>query len=102
MNAIGFEIEDKYEFPRHPVIGAPGAFSKSEMQDLTRYALARHVQLVPQIQAPAHMAYVLKHEEFRHLRADGSNYQASMCDEEAISLIGVERQGPQNRSSSGV
>ncbi len=87
VNAIGFEIEDKYEFPRHPVIGAPGAFTKAEMQDLTRYALERHIQLVPQIQAPAHMAYVLKHDQFRHLRADGSNYQACMCDEEAISLI---------------
>ncbi len=87
VNAIGFEIEDKYEFPRHPVIGAPGAFTKSEMQDLTRYALERHIQLIPQIQAPAHMAYVLKHEEFKRFRADGNNYQASMCDEEALSLI---------------
>ena len=88
VNAIGFEIEDKYEFPRHPVVGVPGAFTKAEMQDLTRYALERHIQLVPVIQAPAHMAYVLKHDEFKHLRADeGSNYQACMCDEEAVSLI---------------
>jgi hypothetical protein len=87
VNAIGFEIEDKYEFPRHPVIGAPGAFSKGEMQELTRFALERHIQLVPQVQAPAHMAYALKHEEFRHLRADGCNYQADMCNEEAIALI---------------
>ena len=86
-NAIGFEIEDKYEYPRHPVIGAPGAFTKAQMQELTAYALARFVQLVPQIQSPAHMAYVLKHEEFAHLRADGSNYQACMCDPEAIRLI---------------
>ncbi len=86
-NAIGFEIEDKYEFPRHPVVGAPGAFTRAQMQELTRYALERNIQLVPQIQAPAHMAYVLKHEEFKRLRADGSNYQASMCDEEAIALI---------------
>ena len=87
INAIGFEIEDKYEYPHHPVIGAPGAFTRAEIQDLTKYALERHIQLVPQIQAPAHMAYVLKHEEFKRLRADGSNYQACMCDEEAIALI---------------
>ena len=87
VNAIGFEIEDKYEFPRHPAVGAPGAFTKAEMQDLARYALERHIQLVPQIQAPAHMAYALKHEEFKDLRADGSNYQACMCDEKAISFI---------------
>lgn len=87
INAIGFEIEDKYEYPRHPIIGAPGAFTKAQMQELTRYALDRYIQLVPQVQAPAHLAYVLKHKKFAHLRADGNNYQACMCDSEAISLI---------------
>jgi len=58
------------------------------MQELTRYALDRHIQIVPDIQAPAHMAYVLKHKEFAHLKADPeSNYQACMCDQEAINLI---------------
>jgi len=87
VNAVVFEIEDKYEFPSHPVIGAPGAFTKAEMQDLTTYAMERFIQLIPNIQAPAHMAYVLKHEEFAHLKSDSSNYQICMCDEEAIQLI---------------
>ncbi len=87
INAVAFEIEDKYEYPRHPVIGAPGAFTKSDMQDLTRYASERFIQLVPDVQAPAHLSYVLKHKEFSHLKADGSNYQICMCDEEAIQLI---------------
>jgi hypothetical protein len=88
VNAIGFELEDKYEYPTHPVIGAPGAYTKEEMQQLTRYALQRHIQLVPVIQSPAHMTYVLKHAEFAHLRADPqSNYQACLCDDEAIRLI---------------
>jgi hypothetical protein len=88
VNMIALEIEDKYEYPRHPVIGAPGAYTKAEMQELTRYALERHIQIVPDVQAPAHMAYVLKHKEFAHLKADpASNYQACMCDPEAINLI---------------
>ncbi|MGW8180559.1 MAG: beta-N-acetylhexosaminidase, partial [bacterium] len=88
VNAIGFEMEDKYEYPSNPIIGAPGAYTKEQMQKLTAYALERHIQLVPVIQSPAHMAYVLKHEEFKHLRADpASNYQACLCDEEAIELI---------------
>ena len=87
VNCIGFEMEDKYEYPRHPIIGAPGAYTKEEMQELTRYALERFIQLVPQIQSPAHMAYVLKHDQFAHLRADGSNYQACLCDKEAMKLI---------------
>jgi len=87
VNAILFEIEDKYEYPSHPIIGAPGSFTKAEMHELCAYALERYIQIVPVIQAPSHMSYVLKHEEFAHLRADGMNYQACMCNEEAIRLI---------------
>ena len=57
------------------------------MHELTQYALERHIQLVPNVQAPSHMAFVLKHKEFEHLRADGSNYHICMCDEEAMELI---------------
>jgi len=88
INAIAFEIEDKYEYPSHPVIAHPNAFTKEEMHELTRYALDRYIQLIPNVQAPAHMAFVLKHKEFEHLRAEQeSNYQACMCDEEAMDLI---------------
>jgi hexosaminidase len=88
VNMIALEIEDKYEYPRHPVIGAPGAYTKAEMQELTRYALDRYIQIVPNVQAPAHMAFVLKHNQFDHLRADPvSNYQVCMCNPEAIGLI---------------
>jgi hexosaminidase len=88
VNMIALEVEDKYEYPRHPVIGAPGAYTKAEMQELTRYAMERHIQIVPDVQSPAHMGYVLKHKEFAHLKADPeSNYQACMCDDEAINLI---------------
>jgi len=88
INAIAFEIEDKYEYPSHPIIGSPDAFTKEEMQELTKYAQDRFIQLVPNVQAPAHMAFVLKHKEFEHLKADEeSNFQACMCDEEAMDLI---------------
>ena len=88
INAIAFEIEDKYEYPSHPIIGSPDAFTKEEMQELTKYALDRFIQLVPNVQAPAHMAFVLKHKEFEHLKADEvSNFQACMCKEEALELI---------------
>ena len=88
VNMIAIEIEDKYEYPRHPVIGAPGAYTKAEMQELTRYALEQHIQIVPDVQSPAHMAFVLKHNEFAHLKADlASNYQVCMCEPEAINLI---------------
>jgi hypothetical protein len=86
-NMIGFELEDKFEYPSHPVIGAPGAFTTRELQELVNYGLERHIQIVPEIQAPAHMCYVLKHPEFAALRADGSNYQSCMCDPKTLDLI---------------
>ena len=87
VNMIAFELEDKFEYPSNPIIGAPGAFTTAEMQELVNYGLERFIQVVPNIQAPAHMAYVLKHPQFAHLRADGNNYQSCMCDEEAYKLI---------------
>lgn len=88
VNMIALEIEDKYVYPRHPVIGAPGAYTKEEMNELTRYARTQNIQIVPDVQSPAHMAYVLKHKEFAHLKADpASNYQVCLCDPEAIALI---------------
>jgi len=87
INAIGWELEDKFAYPSHPVIGAPGAFTPEQIQEIVDYGLERHIQVIPQVQAPAHMAYVLKHPEFAHLRSDGSNYQACLCDEETYKLI---------------
>jgi len=86
-NMIGFELEDKFEYPSHPVIGAPGAFTTRELQEIVDYGLERHIQVVPQIQAPAHMSYVLKHPEFADLRSDGSNYDSCTCDPRTMDLI---------------
>ncbi len=87
VNMIGFELEDKFAYPSHPVIGAPGAFTPAQLQEIVDYGLERFIQVVPQVQAPAHMAYVLKHPEFADLRSDGSNYQACMCDPRTYDLI---------------
>ena len=87
INTVSFEIEDKFEYPSHPIIGVPGAFTVAEMQDITRYALERHIQFIPNVQAPAHMTFVLKHKEFEHLKCDGNNYLACVEDPEAQRLI---------------
>ena len=87
LNAVSFELEDKFEYPSHPIIGAPGAFTTAELSELVRYGLERHIEIVPNVQAPAHLAYVLKHPEFAHLRCDGSNYQICMDEPEARRLL---------------
>ncbi len=86
-NVIGFELEDKFAYPTNPVIGAPGAYSPAELQEIVDYGLERFVQVVPIVQAPAHMGYVLKHPQFAHLRADGNNYMSCLCQEDTYKLI---------------
>ncbi len=86
-NMIGFELGDKFEFPSNPEIGAPGAFTTAELQDLTRYAAERFVQIVPVIQGPSHLMYALKHPKFAALKADGNNYEATLCDERTYKLM---------------
>lgn len=86
-NMIGFELEDKFAYPSHPAIGAPGAYTPAEMQEIVNYGLERFVQVVPVIQTPAHMSYVLKHPQYAHLKADGNNYQACLCLEDTYKLI---------------
>ncbi|MBI2685854.1 MAG: beta-N-acetylhexosaminidase [Acidobacteria bacterium] len=87
VNMIGFELEDKFAYPSVPGAGAPGAFTPAELQEIVNYGLERFIQVVPVIQSPAHMSYVLKNPRYAHLRADGNNYQICMCDEESYKLI---------------
>jgi len=87
VNMIGFELEDKFEYPSNPVIGAPGAFTTAQLQEIVNYGLERYIQVVPQIQAPAHLAYVLKHPQFAPLRADGNNYHSALCESRTYELI---------------
>ncbi len=68
INMLVWEWEDKFEYPSHPEISAPGAFTMEEMQEFTRYARKYHVQLVPLVQGLGHVSYILKWPQYSHLR----------------------------------
>ncbi|MHC4739599.1 MAG: glycoside hydrolase family 20 zincin-like fold domain-containing protein, partial [Planctomycetota bacterium] len=57
INMLVWEWEDKFAYPSHPEIGAPGAFTMEEMQAFTRYARKYHVQLVPLVQGLGHVSF---------------------------------------------
>jgi hexosaminidase len=76
MNMLIWEWEDKFLYPSHPEIGAPGAFTMAEMQELTRYAQQYHVQIVPLVQGLGHVGFILKWPQFAHLREiPASNFE---------------------------
>ena len=68
INMLVWEWEDKFEYPSHPEIGAPGAFTMEEMQQITRYTQKDNVQLVPLVQGLGHVSYILKWPQYSHLR----------------------------------
>ncbi len=88
INMLVWEWEDKFEYPSHPEIGAPGAFTMEEMQELTRYARKYHVQLVPLVQGLGHVSYILKWPQYSHLREiPASNWEFCPLKEGTYALL---------------
>ena len=76
VNMLIWEWEDKFAYPSHPEIGAPGAFTVKEIQELTTYAQRYHIQIVPLVQGLGHSSYILKWPQFARLREiPASNFE---------------------------
>jgi len=88
INMLVWEWEDKFLYPSHPEIGAPGAFTMEEMQEITHYAKKYHVQLVPLVQGLGHVSYILKWPQHSHLREiEASNWEFCPLKEESYDLL---------------
>jgi hexosaminidase len=87
INMVAFEIWDKFRFPTDPEIGVKDGFTPAQLQELVNYGLERHIQIVPDIQAPAHMQWLFKLKKYAHLKADVTDQQACMCDPEFYKLL---------------
>ncbi len=88
INMLIWEWEDKFEYPSHPEIGAPGAFTMKEMQELTKYAQQYHIQIVPLVQGLGHASFILKWPQFAHLREiPASNFEFCPLKDSAYILL---------------
>ncbi len=88
INMLVWEWEDKFAYPSHKEIGAPGAFTMDEMQALTRYAQNHHIQIVPLVQGLGHVSYILKWPQHHHLREiDASNWEFCPLKEGSYELL---------------
>lgn len=73
INAIIFEFEDKLRYRRQPLVGAPQAISIDEMAALTSYARERNIEITPLVQGLGHASFILKHQQYAHLREQEDN-----------------------------
>jgi hypothetical protein len=88
INGFVLELEDKFAFPRHPEIGAPGALTPDRLRALWNYAADRHVELIPLVQGLGHVSHILKHPQHYGLReVDNSPWQICPYRPDALGLL---------------
>jgi len=88
INILVWEWEDKFAYPSHPEIGAPGAFTPQEIQGLTEYARQYHIQIAPLVQGLGHASFILKWQQFAQYREiPASNFEFCPLKEGSYNLL---------------
>jgi N-acetyl-beta-hexosaminidase len=73
INAFAIKLEGHFRFKSAPAIVEPDAWTPQELQELTIYGLRHHLQLIPWVDGPGQVAFILKHPEYAHLRSFPDN-----------------------------
>ncbi len=88
INGFSLKLEGHFQFAHAPSIVDPYALSPAEYQELTDYAVRYHVQLIPYLDAPGHVAFILKHPEYASLREyPESNYEFCSTNPDTYRLL---------------
>ncbi len=88
INGFVIKLEGHFRYRSAPSLVEPQALTPEEFQQLTDYGLRYHVQVIPYLDAPAHIAFILKHPEYAKLRAfPDSNYELCTTNPDALKLM---------------
>ncbi|HWQ55944.1 MAG TPA: beta-N-acetylhexosaminidase [Bryobacteraceae bacterium] len=88
INGFVIKLEGHFQFRSAPALVEPYALSPRQLQELTDYGLRNYVQVIPYLDAPAHIAFILKHPEYAPLRAfPQSNYELCMTNPDSYKLL---------------
>jgi hypothetical protein len=88
-NALLMEYEDM--FPYHGTLrnlSAKNCYSKTDIKEINRIASQNKLEIIPLVQTFGHLEFVLKLEEFQHLR-ETADFPQEICPNhpEAMDLI---------------
>ena len=88
INGFVIKLEGHFQYKSAPAIVEPYALSPDHLQELTNYGLRYHVQLIPYLDGPAHIAFILKHPEYARLREfPDSNYEMCATNPDSYKLL---------------
>lgn len=88
INGLVIKFEGHFQYRSASALVEPQALSPEQLQHLTDYGLRRHVQVIPYLDSPAHIAFILKHPEYAKLRAfPDSNYELCTTNPAALQFL---------------
>ena len=88
INGFALKLEGHFQFRSAPALVEPYALSPAEYQELTDYGLRYHVQVIPFLDGPGHIAFILKHPEYAKYRSfPDSNYELCATNPEAVKFL---------------
>lgn len=88
INGFIIKLDGHFAYSGAQAVVEPQALTPSEFQELTDYGLRHHVQVIPYLDGPAHISFILKHPEYAKLRAfPESNYELCAVNPRAIDLL---------------
>jgi hypothetical protein len=88
INGFVIKLDGHFEYHSAPALVDPYALSPEQLQDLTNYGLRYHVQLIPYLDGPAHIPWILKHPEYASLREfPDSNYEICTANPDSYKLL---------------
>ncbi len=88
INGFALKLEGHFQFQSAPALVEPYAMTAAEYQELTNYGLRYHVQVIPYLDGPGHIAFILKHPEYAKYREFvDSNYEMCVVNPDAVKLL---------------
>ena len=88
INGFALKLEGHFQYRSAAALVEPQALSPAQYQELTDYGLRYHVQLVPFLDSPGHIAFILKHPEYAALREyPDSNYELCVTNPDSYKLL---------------
>jgi hypothetical protein len=88
VNGFVIKMDGHFQYKSAPAVVEPYALTPAELQELTNYGLHYHIQLIPYLDGPAHISFILKHPEYAKLREyPESNYEICSTNPASYKLL---------------
>ncbi len=87
-NGFVIKLNGHFQYKSAPAVVEPYALSPAQLQELTDYGLRYHIEVIPYLDSPAHIAFILKHPEYAGLREfPNSNYEICATNPASYKLV---------------